>query len=290
MLGKEHPDFAASLNTLAFLYNSVGDYARASDGALGRLPLAPLPGKEPGSYLIEDHRLVLIPVPQELPGLMREAVRTALPHELLAMGDINYDSAPTSDADQQTPTPSLPSETSFAMRSSGSLPTAVRGESHWGALAGTGPEVQFIADLVARQQSLPADAIVKLSQSSASETAFRRFAPTSRIVHLATHGFFAAPDKQSALSAEMIAASGKDQMMSLGDKPHVFQGYNPGQLSGLVFAGANNKRGPLDAVSLQTSNSELHTSDDGILTADEIAFLRLEGCDWQRRHGPSLHG
>ena len=31
-----------------------------------------LPGKEPGTYLIEDHRIALIPVPQLLPALVNE--------------------------------------------------------------------------------------------------------------------------------------------------------------------------------------------------------------------------
>ena len=60
------------------------------DGVLGRLPLGALPGKEPGTYLIEDHRLALIPVPQLLPALVRDLGRRELGKELLLLGDVDY--------------------------------------------------------------------------------------------------------------------------------------------------------------------------------------------------------
>ena len=76
----------------------------ATDGVLGRLPLAALPGKAPGTYLLEDHRLALIPVPQLLPALVNELGKEQLrkdlstaenvAHELLLIGDVDYDAVP----------------------------------------------------------------------------------------------------------------------------------------------------------------------------------------------------
>ena len=83
------------------------------DGALGRLPLGALPGKQPGSYLIEDYRLTLVPVPQLIPALMREAGGKKLPRQLLLMGGIDYDhrSEPSSGS-----TPTRPARAFLASR------------------------------------------------------------------------------------------------------------------------------------------------------------------------------
>lgn len=45
----------------------------STDGPLGRIPLGALPGKEPGKYLPEVHRIAMIPVPQLLPALVDDA-------------------------------------------------------------------------------------------------------------------------------------------------------------------------------------------------------------------------
>jgi hypothetical protein len=46
------------------------------DGALGRFPLAALPGKTPDAYLIEEAPIALVPVPQLIPGLIADAQTT----------------------------------------------------------------------------------------------------------------------------------------------------------------------------------------------------------------------
>ena len=33
------------------------------DGSLGKLPLAALPGRQPGTYLIEERAIAIVPVP-----------------------------------------------------------------------------------------------------------------------------------------------------------------------------------------------------------------------------------
>ena len=41
----------------------------------------------------------------------------------------------------------------------------------------------------------------------ATEEQFRKLAPQCSLLHLATHGYFAAPDKKSAISPETAADS-----------------------------------------------------------------------------------
>lgn len=248
----------------------------STDGDLGRFPIAALPGKEAGKYLIEEHRLVMIPVPQLLPELMESNSPSDLPRGLLAMGAIDYNAAPEAVPKGQP----AESETkknlgSLAMRTRSDLPAGVRGNSQWDPLDATGPEVDFVTKLYTQKHNSPDSTIVKLDRSAASEASFRALATGSKFIHLATHGFFADPDKKSALSSEIVAQSAQDEMFSLGDKHKIIRGHNPGQLSGLVFAGAN-RPAPIITIDNLTEN---HGENDGILTADEIAFLRLEGCE-----------
>lgn len=239
----------------------------STDGVLGRVPLGALPGKEPGSYLIEDHRIALIPVPQLLPALVNAQGRKKLKRELMLMGDVNYDADPNQEraaAIGSTPPRKRPGERS-------ELPEAVRGDVRWNALSETRSEVEYIAGLYKRLYQPSAEAVLDLRQSAASETAFRSYAPECEFLHLATHGFFASPDAKSAMSAELVAKRGKDRDVMFGQEREVLRGHNPGQLSGIVFAGANRKPDAIDPLSNQDQ------PDDGIMTADEIAFLQLEG-------------
>ncbi len=79
----------------------------------------------------------------------------------------------------------------------------------------------------------------------ASEADVRQAMRGQGVVHFATHGLFATDRCQSALVADGI-------------------GYNSMALSGIVLSGANDKLGGLDR-------------EDGILTAEEVAGLRLSG-------------
>ena len=57
------------------------------DGAVGRLPLAALPGRDPDRYLLEDWSIVILPVPQDL----------AVARQVAPRGE------PTTDAERQSP-------------------------------------------------------------------------------------------------------------------------------------------------------------------------------------------
>ncbi len=213
-------------------------------------------------------------MPQLLPELIENPITNDVPLDLLAMGDIDYNTAP----DLMNTGTQLPRSTvgslKLAHRGGNTLNKSILGESNWPQLSGTGSEIDFIVSLFAKQQSSKNRSMRQLRTSQASETAFRELAPHSRFIHVATHGFFADPSKKSALSSEM--AKTVEQMNISGDlNQQVLRGFNPGQLSGLVFAGANLNRNSIDANSASNSAE----NDDGILTADEIAFLSLRNCE-----------
>ena len=98
----------------------------------------------------------------------------------------------------------------------------------------------------------------------ASENKFKQLAPGSRVLHLATHGFFLGN----------ACASGLDGMRAVGGltggKPEQPAGTreNPLLLSGLALAGANRR--------IAARPDE----EDGILTAEEVASVNLEGVEW----------
>lgn len=220
----------------------------STDGALGRLPLGALPGKTPGTFLLEDYRLAMIPVPRLLPDLVApRADERKLAHELLLLGDVDYDAAPDATA------PSQPSGALVASDSSSRAPQA--GGTTFGRLPGTKEEVAALERLFSATAN--GKSVVSLTSTAATEARFRALAPQCRSLHLATHGFFAPESVRSAADA---ASGGRP---GFGEQEQAVVGYSPNLLSGLALAGANR---PPSA-----------TGDDGILTAEEIATLPLDG-------------
>src|SRR5262249_53754117 len=71
----------------------------APDGALGQVPFAGLPGKQAGTYLLEEYALAVLPVPQLLPDLLAADQGKTPAASLLAVGDVDYGAAGARDAD-----------------------------------------------------------------------------------------------------------------------------------------------------------------------------------------------
>jgi tetratricopeptide (TPR) repeat protein len=102
------------------------------------------------------------------------------------------------------------------------------------------------------------DSVVE-THEGASREAFEASAPGKRVLHIATHGFFLEGSCESALQGRLSTQQ---------DRALPATAENPLLLSGLAFAGANRR------VSAKPDES------DGILTAEEIAGIDLEGVDW----------
>jgi len=210
-----------------------------------RVPLAALPGSKPGSFLIEETTLVIVPTPQLLPALLAERPAEGKPG-LLLVGDVDYGA----ELDAANAAGGASREAA--------LPADQRAKVSWPRLPASKTEVLAIRDTFSRQAG--AGAVSLLQGDQASEAAVRQQAPKHRYLHLATHGFFADPRLRSALIPEEKALSqtggfGRDGLV----------GFHPGLLSGLVLAGANRPVQP--------------DRDDGILTALEVAELDLQNVE-----------
>ena len=141
-------------------------------------------------------------------------------------------------------------------------------------LPGSGSEAREVADLWRSLRLTDAESGSAVLGPDASEGAFKQQGPGRRILHLATHGYFlgdecaSAPDGTRAVgglatSGGRMTAKPERQQARSQQLPE-----NPLLLSGLVLAGANRRAlaGP--------------DEDDGILTAEEVASLNLEGVEW----------
>jgi CHAT domain-containing protein/Tfp pilus assembly protein PilF len=104
------------------------------------------------------------------------------------------------------------------------------------------------------------DDLLEVTGIDASREAFELSAPGKRVLHVATHGFFLEGKCESAVQR---ADADKNETSPL---PATVE--SPLLLSGLAFAGANRRAaaGPDES--------------DGILTAEEIAGINLDGVDW----------
>ena len=93
--------------------------------------------------------------------------------------------------------------------------------------------------------------------AQASEETFKAEAPGSRVIHLATHGYFISCNHSKNATGRGI------------DLSEAFVGENPLLVSGLFLAGAN----------LHGQGADSLGYEDGILTAEEVAGMNLEGTE-----------
>jgi CHAT domain-containing protein len=110
------------------------------------------------------------------------------------------------------------------------------------------------------ERRFPKGTIKVLRGAEATDANLSNLAPKYCHLHVATHGFFAAPSVHSALAEDEPYGSADHFSAEEG-----VTGYHPGLLSGLVLAGANRPPAPGE--------------DDGILTALEVAELDLRKAD-----------
>jgi CHAT domain-containing protein/Tfp pilus assembly protein PilF len=211
------------------------------DAALNGLPFAALVDQD-GRYLIEQVTFSLLSsgndlrrVADDVPGGVAGA---------LLVGAIDYDTSVLEVGEADAPIAS----------STRAPPEGVL--DRFTPLPATGQEVEEIAKTLSEVTS--DREIERLTGNAATETRLRSAVSRKRIVHLATHGFFATGKVRSALAA---IPEEHARLVAEGEPP---AGYNPMLLAGVVLAGAN-ARGSAD--------------DDGLLTAEEVAGLDLRGVE-----------
>ena len=223
------------------------------DGQLGSLPLAALPGEQPGSYLIDRYTIGNLPVPRLLPRLVKKSKDEVIAKgDLLLLGGVDYehsvDRNADDDAQQSRPKPGLIAD------------------QRWRFLEGSLSEVDAIERLYRQLKEVESDGLTKLTRAAATERRLRELAPNYQVLHFATHGYFADPKYQTTREASENDFFKRDRMTSTFSDKAIYSAntYNPGILSWLVLAGANGAMQNADA-------------DDGMLTAQEINYLPLRG-------------
>ena len=231
-------------------------------GEVAKIPWYAISGERPGTYLIEDCSIALLPVPQLLPDLLQEPDSSSEGESqpeveessLLALGDVDY-GAPAG----------VPQQGEASNRSA--VRSARRGFlAEFDPLDFTRGEILAVRDSF--ELAYPEGRVAMLRRDRASEGAFRTLAPRYRVLHLATHGFFAPAELRSALMPSSLTDGEGEVSRDSGAGPVAASGmggFHPGLLSGVVLAGAN---GPL-----------LPDHHDGILTALEVAEMDLRKVD-----------
>jgi hypothetical protein len=111
-----------------------------------------------------------------------------------------------------------------------------------------------------------------LTGRGATETSFKKLAPGSRYLHLATHAFWTA----GGLATATAPTSGPRTAPAPLADALVHGTDNPLDVSGVALAGAN-RRARIGTDAPAGANDPV---DDGILTADEVATLDLTSAGW----------
>ncbi|HEV8397243.1 MAG TPA: CHAT domain-containing protein [Vicinamibacterales bacterium] len=252
------------------------------DGALNLVSLDALPGTG-DEYLVERPLVIhYVSAERDLTRMFRPPSAAA---GLLAIGGpAFFDTSPFAafrTGGDRRPRPVLADTIAAAAQQEQVVrrslaPCALSRSVAFDALPGSRVEAERIGRLwdQAGARSFPAADVARvLIGPDATERAVKQGGPGRRILHLATHGFFLGDDCETS-AAGTRAVGGlsprPDAPAPTGDEPRPqFQTpENPLLLSGLAFAGANWRA------------SATLDEDDGILTAEEVAALNLEGVEW----------
>ena len=222
----------------------------APDGALNMVSFTGLIDDD-GRYLIEKYPIHYLSSGRDL---IRLKEREAKGRGLFALGDPDYNAPPLARASvPAVPGDTIPEPVSYAMANIRSACGELE-KMRMSPLPGTRKEVEAIA---ARWEKFSDEPAVVCFGSDASEERFKADAPGSRIIHLATHGYF-------------LESTGRSEILGQGLESDIrFVGESPLLLSGLFLAGANLHGEGADSLGME----------DGILTAYEVSAMDLEGTE-----------
>lgn len=119
-------------------------------------------------------------------------------------------------------------------------------------LPGTRTECELVSGLWKKQSS---EKVIQYTGGEASEENFKRWAPGRRMIHIATHGYYASATCAHASKPHAGGPGSEDWLI------------NPLLASGLFLAGVN------------AHNTGGTQSSDGILTAEEVSAMDLDGTE-----------
>lgn len=190
---------------------------------------------EQDEFLIENHMFHQVANNDEFGNLQLTPGDFSQSRGVLALGDPDFNLS----TDEMVELSSVPAE-----RGARSMLEAVH-DTAWTPLPASRVECEQIAEMLESGEP-----VQLLLSEKATEDMFRRIAPRQRVLYLATHGFTTF-DPALEIPLDSNAAHIRIVLKR-----------NPLLTSGLVLAGANHL-------------SATPTSDDGILTADEISHLDL---------------
>jgi CHAT domain-containing protein/tetratricopeptide (TPR) repeat protein len=212
----------------------------APDGGLVELPLAVLPGRRPGSYLIEDTAVAYVTSGRHAVEVFTGSGPTP-GHGLLAVGGVDY-----------------AADLGAAAGTSRSTGPRLEGRQREGFtfLAGTDAEARSCRRLF--QEAFPGVRSTLLTAAGATREKFlEECGRRPRFLHLATHGFLESPARIGALHS----GPGEEGYGLSREPPAEEEALSRAPLlhSGVVLAGAARA--------------------GGILTAEEVAGLDLRGTE-----------
>ena len=232
------------------------------DGSLNLVNLAALP-TEGSHYLVEDGPLIHM-LSSERALVPRAPVEANDDRpQMLALGNPDFN-AGRGDVTGGTTTEGL---ATYA-RWSGSPGSSVE-PMFFQPLPATAVEIETVLALWREVNGDDPSTTTVLSGTQATEARFKEMAPGRQILHLATHGFvLGGPRRQSTASGRGVGGLAPADQGVSAEEGGSEEVENPFRLSGLALAGAN------------VHSTADPSTEDGILTALEVANLDLSGVEW----------
>jgi CHAT domain-containing protein/tetratricopeptide (TPR) repeat protein len=210
------------------------------DMALWTVPWAALPGDAPGTVLLEDYAVAVVPHAPFLLDKLWPDSPSRRPDDVLVVGGVAYDADVRAEA---------------RLVAGRAAPLLKPGQRvSWPDLAGTAAEAKGVAEAAARKKLTA----LTLDGRKADVPAVLAALPKARVAHLATHGFLADPSFRRAFEAdpELFEMSRRGERVGAA-------ALNPLVATGLVLAGANRP----------------DTPGRGILTGEALVDLDLSGLE-----------
>jgi len=223
----------------------------APDGGLNLVSFAGLMDDN-GKYLIEKYPIHYLSSGRDL---LRLQSKPPCGSGLLALADPDYDAPPSTrlaTAPVRIPDILL-AAAPYAVRNLRSGSRELK-SIRVPRLPQTRQEIELIAKKWKKERKEPEKVYLG---AQASEETFKAEASGSRVIHLATHGYFISCNHSKNATGRGI------------DLSEAFVGENPLLVSGLFLAGAN----------LHGRGADSLGCEDGILTAEEVAGMNLEGTE-----------